>query len=67
MNFAVHFILPMLVITMIEINMTVSRYLDLDPGSQRKLMNSWCVSFETECIWPSEIGSRAPATSGFTT
>ncbi len=23
--------------------------LDLDPGSQGKPMNSWCVSFETEC------------------
>ncbi len=23
--------------------------LDLDPGSQIKSMNSWCVSFETEC------------------
>ena len=24
--------------------------LDLDPGSQGKSMNSWCVSFEAECI-----------------
>ena len=23
--------------------------LDLDPGSHGKPMNSWCVSFETEC------------------
>ena len=25
--------------------------LDLDPGSHGKPMNSWCVSFETECMW----------------
>ncbi len=25
--------------------------LDLDPGSQGKPMNSWCVSFETECMF----------------
>ena len=30
--------------------MTLPRSLDLDPGSQGKPMNSWCVSFETECM-----------------
>ncbi len=29
--------------------MTLPDSLDLDPGSQGKSMNSWCVSFETEC------------------
>ncbi len=29
--------------------------LDLDPGSQGKPVNSWCVSFETECM--SDIGT----------
>ena len=30
-------------------NMTLPGSLDLDPGSQGKPMNSWCVSFGTEC------------------
>ena len=30
-------------------NTTLPGALDLDPGSQGKSMNSWCVSFETEC------------------
>ena len=30
-------------------NMTQSGSLDLDPGSHGRPMNSWCVSFETEC------------------
>ncbi len=29
--------------------MTPPGSLDLDPGSQEKPVNSWCVSFETEC------------------
>ena len=33
-------------------NMTLPGSLDLDPGSQGKPMNSWCVSFETECTMP---------------
>ena len=32
-------------------NMTLPGSLDLDPGSQGKPGNSWCVSFETECMY----------------
>ncbi len=32
--------------------MTHLGLLDLDPGSHGKPMNSWCISFETECTWP---------------
>ena len=34
-------------------NTTLPGALDFDPGSQGKSMNSWCVSFETECRSPS--------------
>ncbi len=32
-------------------NVTPPGSLDLDPGSQGKPVNSWCISFETECTW----------------
>ena len=51
-NFVVYFILSILLVTCFKFqwsNMTLPGSLDLDPGSQGKPMNSWCVSFETEC------------------
>ncbi len=45
-------------------NTTLPRSPDLDPGSQGKPMNSWCVSFKTECKHNELMESKAKSHSG---